>query len=175
MTRIVVASASESARGQLSGLLASSGYPVFRCCASATELRRALSECDDGVAVIMGPLSGCKVEELYWDHGERIRFLFIAKPLTLEDCETAEIFRLTLPTSGQAVVGAVGMLVQLHQMRMPRRAGEEKRLVERAKDILMARNAITEPEAHRLMQRYAMSHGIKMTDYALKIVKEDGG
>ena len=35
----------------------------------------------------------------------------------------------------------------------------------------MDRYGIDEPEAHRRMQRYAMRHNTKMTDYALMIVQ----
>ena len=44
-------------------------------------------------------------------------------------------------------------------------------VVEQAKQMLMKQLHITEPEAHHLMQKQAMDHGIKMTEYAEKIVK----
>ncbi len=175
MARIVIAGASDAGRERVLGLLVSSGHPVFRCCASGSELRRTLNECDDGIVIFLSSLPGCKAEEVYWDYGERFRILYIAKPLALEECEAPEIFRLALPASGQALVGAVEMLSQLHKMVLPRRAGTDKQVVEEAKRILMARRNITEPEAHRMMQQYAMNHGIKMSDYAMRIVKGDGG
>ena len=52
MARIIIASASASSREQVSRLLASSGYDVFRLCASGGELRRALTECEDGVVLM---------------------------------------------------------------------------------------------------------------------------
>ena len=173
MARIVVAGSSETARNQLSGLLASSGFNVFRCCASGSELRRTLNEFEDGIVIYVTSLQDCRIEELYWDYGEKIQILFIAKPLILDDCEIPEIFRLTLPASGQAVIGAVEMLSQLHRMRLPRRAGKEKQVVEQAKGILMKQRHITEQEAHRILQQYAMNHGIKMVDYAMRIISEN--
>ena len=65
------------------------------------------------------------------------------------------------------------MLSQLHAMRLPNRTGDERRLVERAKALLMRRDHIPEPEAHRRMQRYAMSHGVKLIDYAAALLGED--
>ncbi len=170
MARIVIASAAEESRSTLSQLLASSGFTVFRCCASGSELRRAINECEDGIVVLMGALPDCKPDELQWDLGDRIQILFIARPLALESCETPEIFRLPLPVSSQALIGAVQMLSQLHQMRLPKRAGTEKETVEQAKRLLMKRRGITEPEAHRALQQYAMNHGVKMADYAAQIV-----
>ena len=89
----------------------------------------------------------------------------------LESCETPEIFRLPLPLSSQALIGAVQMLSQLHRMRLPKRAGTEKEVVEQAKQILMKLHGIAEQEAHRALQQYAMNHGIKMADYAAQIIK----
>ena len=175
MARIVVASAAEESREKLSQLLASSGFAVFRCCASGSELRRTINECEDGVVVLMGLLPGCKPDELQWDYGDRIQILLIARPLVLESCEAPEIFRLPLPLSSQALVGAVQMLSQLHQMRLPRRAGTEKEMVERAKRLLMKQHGITEPEAHRTLQQYAMNHGVRMADYAAQILKTSKG
>ena len=175
MARIVIASAADAAREHLSQLLISSGFSIFRCCASGSELRRTLNECEDGVVILMGPLPGCKPDELLWDYSDRIQILLIAKPAVLESCEAPGIFRLALPASSQAVIGAVDMLSQLHQMRLPKRMGGEKQIVEQAKQLLMKRQSLTEPEAHRALQKYAMDHGMKMADYAAQIVKGDGG
>ncbi|MBR5111183.1 MAG: ANTAR domain-containing protein [Clostridia bacterium] len=170
MARIVIAGASEAGREQLNGLLASSGFSVFRMCASGSELRRTINECEDGIVILMGTLPGCKPDELQWDYGERLQILLIGKPIVLEDCESPEIFRLPIPVSGQAVIGAVNMLSQLHQMRLPKRSGDDKQIVEQAKELLMRRTRCSEPEAHRAMQQYAMRHGMKMADYAKEII-----
>ena len=95
--------------------------------------------------------------------------------MVLESCETPEIFRLPLPLSSQALIGAVQMLSQLHQMRLPKRAGTEKATVDQAKQLLMKQHGITEPEAHRALQQYAMNHGVKMADYAAQILKSSKG
>ena len=171
MARIVIASAAEETRAKVSQLLASSGFAVFRCCASGSELRRTINECEDGIVVLMGVLPDCKPDELQWDYGDRIQILLIGKPLVLESCEAPEVFRMPLPVSSQALLGAVQMLSQLHQMRLPKRVGTEKETVERAKQLLMKQHGFTEPEAHRALQQYAMNHGVKMADYAAQIIK----
>lgn len=171
MARIVIAGVSETGREQLYRLLASSGLPVFRSCASISELRRTINECEDGVIILMGNLPGCKPDELRWDYGDRIRILLIAKPTVLAACESPDIFRLPLPASGQTVIGAVSMLSQMHQMQLPKRTATDKQTVDRAKEIIMKQRNLSEPEAHRILQQYAMNHGIKMTDYAAQIIR----
>ena len=167
MPRIIIAGASEASRAQLNRLLTASGFGIFRLCASEGELRRTLTECEDGIVVI----TGMQPDDIASDFKDRFQFLLIGSPETLSGCESAQVFKLAYPCSGSAVVGALEMLTQLHSMRMPRRQGRDRALVEDAKRLLMARNQIDEPEAHRRMQRYAMDHGVKMTDYAAKLLQ----
>ena len=167
MARIVIASPSEASRTQLSRLLASSGHSVFRLCASEGELRRTLTECEDGIVL----LSGMQPDDIAADFEGRFQFLLIGRPETLNACESPQIFKLAYPCPGSAVIGAVEMLTQFHSMRMPHRQGQDKALVEDAKRLLMDKYRIDEPEAHRRMQQYAMRHNMKMTDYAAQLLQ----
>ena len=162
MPRIIIAAASEASRAQLSRLLTASGFGLFRLCVSEGELRRTLNECEDGIVVI----SGMQPDAIADDFGDRFLMLLIGRPEALNACESLRVFKLAYPCPGSAVTGAVEMLSQLHYMRLPRREGRERELVEDSKRLLMSRYQIDEPEAHRRMQQYAMRHGIKMTDYA---------
>ena len=162
MARIVIAGTSEASRTQLARLLASSGYSIYRSCASGGELRRTLTECEDGIVIF----SGMQPDDVTADFGSSFQFLLIGRPETLSTCESPQVFKLAYPCSGSAVIGAVEMLAQLHYMRLPHRSSEDRQIVEQAKLLLMRTCDIDEPEAHRRMQQYAMRHGIKMTDYA---------
>ena len=168
MARIIIAGSTEQSREQLSRLLASSGHPVFRICSNAGELRR------DGLLILAGRMADCRPDDLVWDYGDRVHILLIAREPVLEECESPEIFRLALPVSGQTVIGSVEMLTQMHRMRMPKRTGADKQIVEQAKELLMRRHGISEAEAHRTLQRFAMDHGMKMTEYAEKIIRSLG-
>ena len=167
MARIVIASTSEVSRTQLSRLLASSGHSVFRLCASEGELRRTLTECEDGIVLI----AGIQPDDIASDFEVRFHFLLIGRPETLNACESSHVFKLAYPCAGSAVIGAIEMLSQLHYMRLPHREGPDRALVQDAKRLLMARYQIDEPEAHRRMQQYAMRHSIKMTDYAAQLLQ----
>ena len=173
MARMIIAGASETNRDQMTRLLASSGSSVYRCCSSGSSLRRALSESEDSIVIFLGQMPDCKPDDLVWDYGNRVQILLIARPAVLEDCESSEVFRLALPTSGQAILGALEMLNQLHRMKMPKRMGAERQIVEQAKEILMKQLHITEPEAHHLLQKQAMDHSTKMADYAARIVQQN--
>ena len=133
-----------------------------------------LNETEDGLLILAGRLPDCRPDDLVWDYGDRVHILLIAREPVLEECESPDIFRLALPVSGQTVIGSVEMLTQMHRMRMPKRTGADKQIVEQAKELLMRRHGISEAEAHRTLQRFAMDHGMKMTEYAEKIIRSLG-
>jgi len=167
VARIVIASPSEASRTQLSRLLASTGHSVFRICASEGELRRTMTECEDGIVLV----SGIQPDDIAADFCGSFQFLLIGRPETLNACESPQVFKLSYPCSGSAVIGAVEMLSQFHYMRLPHREGRDRALVEDAKRLLMDRYEIGEPEAHRRIQQYAMRHNMKMTDYAVQLLQ----
>ena len=173
MARIVIIGASESSRAQLSGLLVSSGYPVFRTCVSGSAVRRTLAECEDGIVILCGGMLGSLADALHADFQDRFRFLLIARPEALAACESPAIFRLAYPCSGNAVIGAVEMLTQLHTMQLPRRAQNDRTLIEQAKRLLMQREHLSEPEAHRCLQQWAMREHRKMTEVAEALLRNE--
>lgn len=175
MARIVITGASEASRSQLSRLLTSSGLDVFRLCASGGELRRVLNTCEDGVVILAGTVPDGQPDDLIADFGDSFQFLMIARPDVLAACDSPRLFKLAYPCAGSAVLGAVEMLSQFHAQRLPKRTGEDKALVEQAKALLMRTENLTEPEAHRRMQQHAMTHGMKMTEYAEQLLNHSEG
>ena len=171
MARILIFSASEASRTQLARLLASSGYAVYRLCASESDLRRTLAQCEDGIVLFAGSMAHALPDEIAADFGDRFQVLVIGRAEALSVFESPQVFKLAYPCPGNAVLGAVEMLSQLHSMRLPRRQGRERNLVEEAKRVLMLRYQIDEPEAHRRLQRYAMRHGMKMADCAALVLQ----
>ena len=171
MARIIIFGPSEASRAQLNRLLSSAGHAVFRVCASEGELRRALAACEDGVALIAGGMPDGLADDLAGDFGEGFQILLIGRPEALAACESPRVFKLGYPCHGSAVLGAIEMLSQLHRIRLPRRSGEDRALVERAKRLMMKKYGIDEPEAHRRLQLYAMQNNMRMTDCAAQLLK----
>lgn len=171
MPRILIASPSDRVRSQLSRILTSSGFSVFRCCASGNDIRRSISECDHALLLLAGLLPDASPEDLLSDFKHQLQVLLIARPLVIAEHAGHGLFHLSYPCSGSVLIGAVEMLMQMQVMNHPQRTEPERQLVEHAKMMLMTHQGMSEPEAHRQMQTYAMSHGIKMTDYARQILE----
>ena len=171
MKRIVIAASTETSRENLTRILNRAGFQVFRSCASGGEVRRAVNQAGDCLVILYGALTDCLVDELAWDIQSDTQILLLARPELLVRCEHPRLFKLEAPCPGSALTAAVDMLTQMQKMQMPRRGGQEKETVENAKRLLMEQRGLTEPEAHRALQQYAMNHGMKMAEYAEEILR----
>ena len=76
------------------------------------------------------------------------------------------------PLNAVTLAGAVQSALARDNARVPSRSEAERETVSRAKALLMARQSMTEPQAHRALQRYAMDRGIKMTAAAEEFLRK---
>ena len=159
---------------RISSALEESGVPVFRRCCSGAEVMRALNICDDGVVVCGTKFADRTADELAADVSEQALILVVGRPERLALCESTNVFRLESPFGRAELVSSVRMLLQLHDMHKPRRADDEKELIELAKRRLMADRGLTEAQAHQTLQRASMNLGLRMTECARRILNGDG-
>jgi len=172
MVKIIVAFADDEKCAHYSAVLEEAGFPVFRRCTSGSEVRRALNQYDDSIVVCTCRLTDCTADELAWDMDKRALMLVIGRAKQLDNCEHPDIFRLKAPCSRGELTSAVNMLVQLHQMKMPRRSPKEDEIVRRAKEYLILHHGVSEAEAHHCLQKGAMNRGLKLTEYAAQVLKK---
>ena len=167
----VVALAVEKNGRRLKALLESSGTAACLLCRSADQVKRLVRQqrltavvcgykCPDGTAEeLAGELPGfCTV-------------LLLAPRGLLELVpERPGLLRLPAPAGRRELLAAVEELLRLGEeagaLLPPRRSREEREVVERAKERLMARNGMTEEEAHRALRRRSMDCRIPLADAA---------
>lgn len=171
MVKIIVAFATDEKCRQYAAALEEAGIPVFRKCRSASEVKRAINQCGDGIIVSCCRLPDGAIDALAWDLGKLALILAIGRPAQLELCEHPDLFHLPAPCSKAELAGAVNMLIQLYRIRLPSRTEQEKRTIQQAKDFLMKQYSMSEPEAHYHLQKCAMDSGMKLADCAAKLVK----
>ena len=172
MVKIIVAFGDAQSRAKLASALEGAGLPVFRRCATGDEVLLTLNDCQDGVVICGAKLPDRTATELLDDIGPRALMLVVARPEALRFVDNPNAFQLSAPFTSSELGGAVNMLLQLYQMRFPKRSHDEKELIKQAKACLMAQRGLTEAQAHQALQRASMRERIKMADCARRVLQE---
>ena len=175
MTRTVVAFESEASRAGICEMLEKNGITVRHTCRTGLETIRAIQKMGGGIVICGYKLADMTAEQLAEDLHDLASLLVVAKPHNLNLYESEDIFKLSLPIHAGELVGSVNMLIQLDEKKLrrvhPRRSAEDERLILEAKALLMDRNAMSEEQAHRFIQRKSMETYSKMTETARLILE----
>ena len=131
---------------QFAAVLEEAGFPVFRSCTSGSEVKRSMHQYSASIVLCASRLPDCTAEELAWDLSEKALMLVTGRPQQREMCEHPDVFRLTVPCSKGELTSAVNMLVQLHQMRLPRSSENDVLVGEQAKENGYTQEGLSEPQ-----------------------------
>ena len=182
---VLVVSASENFNNALSSFFPGSHFSPVRCAGGIGAAKRMMSERDFDFVIINSPLpddigTGFALET--GSSGSTI-VLFIVRSDILEDIREkfigAGIFTLSKPLSTQAFTVALDWMIsareRLRKMEAKTVSIEEKmaeiRFVNRAKWLLITELKMTEPQAHRFIEKEAMDRCVSRRAVAEEIIK----
>jgi len=183
-TRITVALHNAEAAEKIRTALQHSGYAVGEACASGSEAIRRVRMGATDILLInleMPDMTGLEVATIVGDENLCSVILFVS-PEKRALCEdVVEDYDITLfpkPVNLSALMGTIDVVLQNHRRmgRMEKELDELKtglenrKLIRRAKGILMKRKSISEAEAYRRIQKMSMDSRVAMKDIALKII-----
>ncbi len=183
--RVLVVSSSTKFAKMLGECLPGAQYHPIDCIATAGETKRRLINTHYSIVLINAPLEDDFGVQLALDitaqYSCGILLLVKAEQFdqTAYKVEDYGVVTLPKPTSRQTVYSAVKMLtaVQSKIRAMERETVnlksrmEEIRLVNRAKWILIDRLKMTEPEAHRYIEKQAMDRCVRKSQVAQSILR----
>lgn len=174
MVRTVVAFENEDVCTQIAGILEKSGVTIRFKCRTGADVKRAVNLMGSGVVICGYKLRDMTADELSMELKGAASFLVMAKPTQLELCENQEIFKLPIPFTPGELRGCVNILMQMDEIAaratIPRRSQDDKALIDKAKELLMRRNCMTEEQAHKFLQHKSMEASMKMADMARMIL-----
>ena len=150
MIRIAVAFSGEKGRQILCRMLETRGFSVRFRCRTGAEAIRAVKTMGGGTVVCAARLSDMSAGEIAEALGSGASVIAVGRPAQLEACGSAPFALLPVPLG-------------------------DREIVARAKALLMQRDSLTEPEAHRFLQRAAMARGVKMAVIARETLGEREG
>lgn len=174
METVIVAFESTKNCWYVKDILESAGVASCVVCRSAAEVKRAVNK-----QAITTVVSGYKFQDesaegLFDDLPPACSMLVLARQSLLDMIGNDDIFKLAAPVPRGDLLSSVRMLLQmgrrLERFVRPRRSAGDQAIISEAKSILMARNGMTEEQAHRFLQKQSMDSGARLVQTARLVV-----
>lgn len=163
-------------------ILRNEGYEVLGVCTSANDLiRRAMQE-SPSLIIMSYKLSEMTIIDISSNLGDICGFLAIVnEPYKSFVQEETDIYCISDPISKPVLLNAVDLIFQSQRRIMKLREQveklehsiEDRKLVEKAKGILMTNKGLSEKEAFRYIQKTSMNNGQKMSEVAKAILAQE--
>lgn len=177
MTNIIVVFPKIEDARSIRNLLAKSGFPVAAVCTTGAQAITNADNLSDGIVVCGYKFSDMIYADLHEYLPEYFDMLLVASRGKWEDCRDNGIVCVEMPIKVHDLVNTVGMMCETVERRRrkrkmkPRARNEEERqLIREAKELLMARNNMSEEEAHRYIQKCSMDSGTNMVETAQMVL-----
>lgn len=174
MNHLIVAFASEAMCRRVSDALAAFSLPVRAVCRTGAEVLRAVEFMGGGAVLCGAKLPDRTADQLYEDLEGQAEMLALAKPEYWELCGNPHIFRVALPINASELASAVQALIQREEQRQPGKANAaDQAFVRQAKAQLQRQLGLSEPEAHRYLQKQSMALRRPMARIAEEMLRKN--
>ncbi|SHJ18045.1 ANTAR domain-containing response regulator [Parasporobacterium paucivorans] len=177
MINIVIAFPKQEEADGIKAILMRHGYNVVAAYTSGSAAVHALDGMDDGILICGYRLSDMIYMQLRDYMPSSFEMLLITSRIIDDISVGSGIICLPLPLKGNSLINTVEMLSEtIYQRRKKRkkqplkRNEDEKKLIEDAKKVLMEKNNMTEPEAHRYIQKTSMDTGSTLSATAEMVI-----
>lgn len=177
MSSIIVANSNPDYAKRIAALLHSAGlYTGSVCTTGASVIDFAHKHYHGGVVVTSVKLRDAPAINLpglipNYD------FLFLVGSQFLAVCDRLDCAHLILPVKRMDIINTVNMFLNISDFtplsikkKLAAADLDEKAVIKKAKDLLIERNHLTEPQAHRFIQKKSMDTGKKMVETSLIIL-----
>lgn len=173
---IVVLPKIEDARG-IRSVLMKNGIPVSAVCTTGAQALTLLRDQNDGIVICGYKMTDMIYMELRDCLPQGFDMLLLASQAVLNECLNNDIMCLAMPLKVHDLINTVDLMCRTITRRRrkakekPRaRRPEEEALIREAKEILMARNNMTEQEAYRYLQKCSMDSSTNMVETAQMVL-----
>ena len=148
------------------------------CCFSGADVIRAVRKLGSAVVICGFKLRDMTAGDLAASLRGTAALLVVTSPVYLDMCGGDNLYKLPTPVARADFFSSLRMNreleeKQLHPPVIQRRASEQQ-VVDRAKELLINVNRMTESEAHRFLQKRSMDTGLRMVETAQYIINAYG-
>jgi len=178
MQNIIVAFAKVEDAANFKKILIRSGLNVAVVCTSGAQALSAMEDLGNGVIVCGFRLSDMQYTELAEDLPTFFKMLLIASPNKVDDSNIPEnVVYLPTPIKKDALLQTLQMMGEgIDRQRKKakasakQRSDKDKQTILKAKELLMERHHMSEPEAHKYLQKCSMDSGTDMLETAEMVI-----
>lgn len=176
MARVIVAFPKMEDSKNIKNILVHNGIEVIAACTSGSYVLNMTGHLDSGVIVCGYKLADMMCADLTECLPKGFRVLMVSSEQKWHELENkGEIVFLATPLKAQNLVDTVNMMIQTNvkqkgPVRVNKRSEEDKMVIHKAKVLLMEKNAMSEEEAHRYLQKNSMDSGNSMLETARMVI-----
>ncbi len=161
----------------IKSILVKNGYQVYAVCTTGAQTLQYADMLEQGIVVCAGRMQDMMYTQLREYLPQYFQMLVLASPGLWEQEKTEHTICLAMPLKVHELLSTVEMMSKVRAPRRkkkivspPVRSEEENRMILKAKELLMARNHMTEEEAHRYLQKSSMESGTSLPEAAQMIL-----
>lgn len=177
MLSIIIAFPKIEDSNNIKNLLLSNGYEVTATCVTGAQAISMANELDEGIVVCGYRLPDMLYRELNGYLPRGFEMLLIASAAKIADNTDGNIVSLCMPIKVNDLLNTLQLMTYNYMRRKKKekakpkqRSQEERKIIEKAKILLMERNNMSEEEAHRYIQKNSMDSGTNMVEMAEMIL-----
>lgn len=176
MINIIVAFPKVENAKSIKNILIKYGYQVNAVCTAGARVLQYADALGEGIVVCAGRFQDMMFMQLREHLPTSFQMLVVASPNQWEEGTADGVICLSMPLKVHELVSTLEMMSHAFVRRRRksphalRRNEEDRQMIEKAKEVLMARNNMTEEEAHRYMQKSSMDSGTCMAETAQMIL-----
>lgn len=176
---VIIALTNEETAQKIKYILSENGYDVLAICNTGGDLIRRASQLSPELIITGYKLSDMTLLDVYDSLAEQCSFLAVVnEPYRSYITEEMDIYCIGSPISKAVLINAVDLIFQSRRklQKLQQKVTkleikiEERKIIDKAKGILMQKNGFTENESFRYIQKNSMDTGKKMIEIAEKII-----
>lgn len=181
MVNIVIALPKLEDAKAIKNIMVRNGFRVSALCTTGAQAINQADSLHDGIMVCSYKLSDMVYSELQECLPRGFEMLLMASPKFLSECYGNDIVCLQMPLKTSDMIDTLNMMSEGIERRRRRQKSQpkvrdenEERIIKEAKETLMARNHMTEDEAHKYLQRCSMESGTNIVETAQMVLIMNG-
>lgn len=177
MINVIVAFSRPEHAKSMKNILVRSGFSVDAVVTTGAQALQYANSLGEGILVCGPKFVDMMYEELREYLPHTFQMLLLAPPDVCRERAVQDVMCLAMPLKVHELISTMEtMSYTITRMRKKRRmepkvrSAEEQLLLSDAKELLMARNNMTEEEAHRYIQKRSMDNGTGLVETAQMIL-----